>query len=126
MNEINNKRIDIYIYIHACIQIINACMHLTHTYTDAVNDCLCPSSSEAINCAVNNGGCDQLCRHNDTSGKDFCACYAGYQRQLTNSEGTILCTGNFISIFSSSFRTDKNDSDDVDDDNHYDDDATTP
>lgn len=49
--------------------------------------------SKAVNCAVANGGCDQLCRHNDTTGKDFCACYAGYQRQLTNSDGTILCKG---------------------------------
>jgi hypothetical protein len=49
--------------------------------------------TKTVKCAVNNGGCDQLCAHNDTTGKDFCACYPGYQRQLTNSDGTILCKG---------------------------------
>lgn len=49
--------------------------------------------SKAINCALANSGCDQLCRHNDTTGKDYCACYSGYQRQLTNSDGTIKCIG---------------------------------
>ena len=48
-------------------------------------------------CSINNGGCDQLCRHNATTNRDYCDCNPGHTRYFNGSVES--CIGEWIRLF---------------------------